>query len=257
MPTQQELDDAAKGFVAERAYEKVTEASEGFPVAYNVSVDLSEPTNMSHEETVALQAGLDLEDHFMLAAFTAPHKVRAQMQASDSFRVVWDSGATICITNDKDDFVTPPGSPGLMTHLEGLAKGMKVTGRGIVEWTVLDVDGKPRPLRIEAYLVPSSTAKLLSTTALLRTYPEESIVLNDQYAELSGVEGDPSRRPVRVYNNPTNHLPECTSFRLKGSHKVAGELKAMTAAVDPNNTNLSEAEKEWLRWHQKCGHMDF
>ena len=147
--------------------------------AYNVSVDLSEPMNLSHEETVAFHSAMDLDDHFMLAAFTAPHKIRASMAEEDSFTVLWDSGATICVTNDINDFVVPPGSPGLMTTLEGLAKGMRVTGRGIVEWTVIDIDGKPRPLRVEAYLVPSSTCKLLSTTALLRTYPEEKIELSD------------------------------------------------------------------------------
>ena len=34
-------------------------------------------------------------------------------------------------------------------------------------------------------------------------------------------------------------------------------LNVITTAVDPSNINLSEPEKELLRWHQRLGHLDF
>ncbi len=42
---------------------------------------------------------------------------------------------------------------------------------------------------------------------------------------------------------------------MKGAQRAAENLKALTTTVDPNNTNLSEAEKEILRWHQRLGHL--
>ena len=97
----------------------------------------------------------------------------------------------------------------------------------------------------------------MSTTQLLQQYSGETIQLDDQSATLSGLEGDPTRTPVKAFVNPINNIPECSAFQLGEVQKVALALHTMTTSVDPRNINLSEPEKELLRWHQRLGHLDF
>ena len=198
-----------------------------------------------------------MDDSFIHAALTAPHKLKEFMKNGTTFKVIWDSGASHCITNTLDDFAGPLRSTGLLKQLTGLAHGLHIKGVGTVKWTVLDINGIPRTLSIDAYYVPKSPMRLMSTAQLLQAYPGETIQLDDQSATLSGVKGDPNRAPVKAFVNPSNNIPDCTAFQLKELQKAALALHSMTVAVDPRNINLSETEKELLRWHQRLGHLDF
>ena len=98
--------------------------------------ELVDAAGLKHDENVAFYVAL--EDTFVTAALMAPFKARAEMDPDESFAIVWDSGASKCISNDANDFIHKPRSAGLLTSLGGLATGMSVKGQGIVEWTVLD-----------------------------------------------------------------------------------------------------------------------
>ena len=132
-----------------------------------------------------------LDQSFVDAALTAPHKVKEAMEPDSSFKIIWDSGASHSISNCREDFVGTVRPPGLVKQLTGLARGLFIKGVGTVAWTVLDINGKPRTLKMEAYFVPKSPVRLMSTAQLLQCYPGETIQLNDQMATLSGIEGDP------------------------------------------------------------------
>ena len=106
------------------------------------------------EEVMAFCVALD--PSFIDAALCAPHKVKEAMPSDSSFKLIWDSGATHSITNNKSDFIEPIRSVGFFKTLTGLARGLLITGVGTVGSTVLDVNGKPRTLKVEAYLVPKS-----------------------------------------------------------------------------------------------------
>lgn len=208
------------------------------------------------ESAVAFQVG---HTDSVTAAMTAPHKLKDAMKLGASFQLIWDSGASICITNDKSDFCegTLTG-PGIVKRLTGLAKGMHIKGRGTVAWTVQDIHGQLRTLELPAYCyVPSSPAKLLSTSLLLQVYTNEHILLDNEAATLSGIKGDPTRTEVKAFVNPITNIPTCSGYKLDEVQKAAVALQSMTTAVDPRNINLDEAEKELLRWHQRFCHLDF
>ena len=207
------------------------------------------------DEVVAFCVALD--PTFIHAALCAPHKVKEAMPPDSSFRLIWDSGASHCITNNKKDFIGPIRSAGLIKTLTGLARGLFIRGVGTVAWTVLDVNGKPRTLKVDAYFVPGSPVRLLSTSQLLQTYSGETINLDDQSATLSGIAGDPQRAPVKAFVNPSNNIPDCSAFQLDELEQAALALNSMVTSVDPRNINLSKPEKELLRWHQRLGHLDF
>jgi hypothetical protein len=113
------------------------------------------------------------ETAFLRLALQNPHYLptfRCSLKDENNFSIIWDSGASICITHDTNDFVGELESPGTMTYLKGVSpKGLQTAGKGQVLWTILDTQGQLRVLKVAVYYVPKSCACLLSTSALLQT----------------------------------------------------------------------------------------
>ena len=171
------------------------------------------------------------------------------MEAEATFTVMWDSGASYSITPCKEDFVEFK-SHGVLKRLSGLAKGLAIKGEGTVEWTFIDTFGNFRTLHIPAYYVPSAPVRLMGTASVLQAYPGELINLSAQSARLTGIDGNPDRAPIEAYVNSSNNIPTSTVYRWKRVKKAAAAFNTMATEVSENNLNLSEAEKELLRWHQ-------
>jgi hypothetical protein len=55
-------------------------------------------------------------------AMLAPNRFRQAMKKSTTFRVVCDSGASMSVTNVRDDLVGPIEKPSLMLQLKGSPK---------------------------------------------------------------------------------------------------------------------------------------
>jgi hypothetical protein len=112
-------------------------------------------------------------------------------------------------------------------------------------------------LKIPAFYVPGIKIRLLSTTSLLQTYPDETITIEAHRLTLSGVDGDLNRASLSVLVNPQNNLPTSEAYNLNDSLKVADALNATLNEVHESNQNLNAAEKELLRWHYRLGHIGF
>ena len=65
-------------------------------------------------------------------------------------KLIWDSGASILITTNKDDYVDEVKPVPNSIHLNGLAKGVEIAGIGMVHWNVLNTSGKLWTLKILA-----------------------------------------------------------------------------------------------------------
>jgi hypothetical protein len=102
-------------------------------------------------------------------ALQAPAKFRNAMKKELTFSIIWDSGASISILPNKEDFVGPMTSPGIGTRLKGIAKGLSIQGKGYVMWPVLNTSGQLRALKVPACYVPQARVRLLSTTSLLQS----------------------------------------------------------------------------------------
>jgi len=173
------------------------------------------------------------------------------------FRVIWDSGASIAVSFCKDDFVGPLDSVGWMPKLQGLAKGLNIKGKGHVAWSFHDTNGMLRTVKLPAFYVPNCPVRLLSTSGLLQTYSDEKIEADGYQMVLSGNESDPLRNPVVALVDPRDNLPATTGYNYNATEVPARALNATISAVSEENRNLSEAEKELLRWHYRLGHSDF
>ncbi len=65
-------------------------------------------------------------------ALQAPAKFRNALKKESTFSVIWDSGASISISPNKEDFVGPMTSAGIGTKLKGIVKGLSIQGQGHV-----------------------------------------------------------------------------------------------------------------------------
>ena len=125
-------------------------------------------------------------------ALLAPSRFRSVIPSDSAFPVIWDSGASVTISPDKNDFVGPIARPSTITQLNGIAKGLRIEGEGTVHWSFHDASGNLRTLELPAYYVPKIRVCLLSTTSLLQTYSEETIKVEAHQLTMSGIDGDPN-----------------------------------------------------------------
>jgi hypothetical protein len=190
-------------------------------------------------------------------ALQAPVKFRDSLPVGVAFNVIWDSGASISISNDKRDFVGEIKKPGLITQLKGIAKGLRIEGRGHVIWVMHDANGYLRKVKVPAFYVPKCRVKLLSTTSLLQEYEGETITVEAHQMTLSGVDGDPIRGAVTAQVNASNNLPTSIAYHFVDVPLGAQALTSVINEVSVSNLNLDEQQKELLRWHHRLGHIGF
>ena len=167
--------------------------------------------------------------------------------------VVWDSGASISVSFDRDDFVGPITPVPTSMRLRGIMRRIKIHGQGHVAWSFVDTTGMLRTLKVPALYIPSAKARLLSTTSLLQAHPSETIQLTEDRLLLSGCgSNDPPTNPIEVLIDVETNLP--TSLAMDYNNSFSFNVHNVTT-VSPSNANLTEPEKELLRWHYHLGHL--
>jgi hypothetical protein len=194
----------------------------------------------------------------MRSILQAPDKFRQVIPKEATFKVIWDSGASIAISPSKEEFVGEYRTVGPLTVLKGLAKGLKISGQGHVMWAFQDTTGQLRMIKVPAFHVPSARARLLSTSSLLQEHPKETILISGEGGMvLSGIEGDTTRGSVKVDVDINNNLPTAVAYRYDATTMAPEALTSTISTVAAENINISEPEKELLRWHYRLGHLDF
>ena len=101
--------------------------------------------------------------------------VHNKLRNSGKFLVIWDSGASICITNDKDDFIGTMTPPQKYLTVKGISTALKLKGSGNVCWTFLNVEGELQDIVVDAYNVPDIQTKILSTSVFCKQYPDNQL----------------------------------------------------------------------------------
>ena len=75
-------------------------------------------------------------------ALMAPSKLGAEMPKESVSSIIWDSGASLPITNNKTEFHgTLKPCPYRHLKVKGVAQAIKALGQGTVLWSVLDEAG--------------------------------------------------------------------------------------------------------------------
>lgn len=174
------------------------------------------------------------------------------------FPVIWDTGASVSLTHDKDDFVGRIDPPPNNLQLKGLGSGLAVTGVGTVYWYLLTDDGTVRIFKLLAFLVPSATNRLLSPQAYLQD--ELNLDPRIRSGECWGgngntflLKGHPNEKDMSISYDSVNNLPTSYGFNHKMLQKQEYEIN--TCVTDEVNQNLNNAQKELLKWHFKLAHV--
>ena len=188
-------------------------------------------------------------------ALHSPSAFRTAQGPQASYPIIWDSGASVSITNSKSDFVSFNPDPSLPT-LKSLGGTHQVKGEGIVNWKFQDGNGMLRSVKMKAFYIPECSMRLLSTSSLLQEYSDETIHLDGSSLHLSGIPGDPERASVTVALDRRSNLPTSFAYSHDPEETVA-QVNNLIAVTSDENINLSEPEKELMRWHCRLGHLAF
>ena len=176
-----------------------------------------------------------------------PTACQAKIDATHNFTLIWDSGASACISGDKRDF-----KDGMEPHtgqVSGIGSGLKIEGVGTVSWHVLDVNGRQRCLRLPAYYIPKLKQRLLSTAVFCQTYPGNKVSVEGHIWTIAANPSVPNESATNVHINPSTNLPTSTGLMPDSISKVAAAFKSTVSTTQAHNLNLSEPQKELLRLH--------
>ena len=181
-------------------------------------------------------------------------------------KVLFDTGANCCITHDRNDFVGEY-TPVQGKTVDGIGKGLSIKGKGHVAWTFKADNGMYRTLKLPCYYIPDTIDRIASVSVLLQCYPDETVNMSSGEFTLSGnaKEGRPS---VTIPMCSKTNLPfasvakdattPCVNHIASGPPlaRKKGQLnKPVSSLTAPENSNITESEKELLRWHYKLGHI--
>ena len=127
-------------------------------------------------------------------------------KGDDLLPIVIDTGASISLTANYNDFVGPI-HPATITELQGLSHTTKVHGIGKVEWTVRDMFGATRTIKTEAYYVPDATVCLSSPQTYFQEQQKGHLTLDHSSTTLQLHSGSTLQFPYNTNSNLLVMLP--------------------------------------------------
>ena len=147
-----------------------------------------------------------------------------------------------------------PIQPTAPSRLRGFFRnGPRIRGVGHVAWSFDDNKGQLRTVKLPAMYVPEVKQRLLSTSCLLQAYPNEYLTVLPEGMWLSG---DEAHGGIEVLNDSTTNLPTAYAYAT-GTPDSPSAHAAPIPVASTVNANLSDAQRELLRWHQKLGHASY
>ena len=205
---------------------------------FNLDIDLSNDQQRRH------------------AALLDPVAFHTGFNSPDVFSFIWDTGASSTVSPDVADFIggiTPLDTP---ISLDGLATGLTIQGKGQVKWIVETTNGTLETIHVDAYYTPGARVRLLSPQSYLqqchdKARPKPTGGFSDTHLSFTWPDGN----TLLVPYNKRNNLPVSLSYNESVLAHRTHELHL--CVTDTANQNLSEAQKELLRWHFRLGHLHF
>jgi hypothetical protein len=172
--------------------------------------------------------------------------------------LVIDSGASVCISPHKSDFMTYKKSK---MKIKDLSSSNHVAGEGIVCWYMKDANDSPIQVELMGYHMQKAEVRLLSPQVLIKTVGGQSLQTNkgiditlDNGLNLFAHYCPHSNLPLIPLAIPKEerHCFWSTAFGFSASNFK--RINAIKSTLLHENTNLSQPQKEILLWHQQLSH---
>ena len=188
----------------------------------------------------------------------------------DELLLIIDSGASRTIVNSLDDFVGQV-HPVQNTTIEGISAGLTAEGVGTVAYTLQDDNGNDVQIEIkEALYVPDCPVRLVC--------PQQIAAQSNNTNDMFGIKGDHailligSQRITIPYDEESNlpiikTQPGCARYRTFLCHECTPVTAGLNAHIKDDGAkgilnggetdNLTESQREMLKWHRKLSHRSF
>jgi hypothetical protein len=164
--------------------------------------------------------------------------------------VIFDTGASLAITPELSDFVSPPKPLARPMKLGGMANGIEIQGIEIIAWTFTAKYGTEVQIRTEAYYVPEAKQRLLSPQRLF----------NKNKGIFGSYSGDEDKFELKLNGNPIIPVPYDSRSALPIAELLVGPEPEPTKNItilEPGNQNLTGDQKILLEWHYIFFHLNF
>ncbi len=164
--------------------------------------------------------------------------------------VIFDTGASLSITGDKEDFITDSFKETEQLKLGGMASGASISGVGNVGWTFQCDNTEQLTIVTRCYLVPSANTRLLSPQSIFdrqNGHPGRFIGDEDQF--LLEYENKPR---IKVGYSAKSNLP--IGYAMASTQDVLPSVNL--ALLSEENQNLTAGQKLLLEYHYKFGHAN-
>ena len=176
-------------------------------------------------------------------------------RSNQCMHVVWDSRASACITNIKNDFVTPIKK--MQNHKANrISRAMGVIGLGKVRWSPIDTAGDTQHIELQCCHAPSATQRLLSTSVFCKAHPRNAIALNSKSWTVQLDPNKLNKNAIDIIINPINHLLTTRCICTDSLNDLAVCFSENLTVTHASNHNLDKPWKEPLHWHHKSGHQN-
>lgn len=169
---------------------------------------------------------------------------------NDSFPVIFDTGASLAISGNWDDFVGDITRPKNQLTRGGMANGLTIEGIGIVHWTFTTEKGQSIVVRSQCYYVPAAKVRLISPQQLFKRSMGVigEFICTEDNCRLE-FENHPT---LTVEYNSRNSLPVAY-----GRNALVNAPQVNVCVLDDENQNLTPSQKLLLLWHYRFGHRNW
>jgi hypothetical protein len=191
----------------------------------------------------------------MVSTIDAPFCLSSKIVTSN---VIIDTGALVCISPHRSDFVTYASSK---MKIKDLYSSDRVAGEGLIRWSLHDAHGTVVTIELMGYHIPNTDVHLLSLQVLIRTLGGHAL-LNNQGMDISLYNG----MALSANYCPCTNLPMvplalsmstlyCFWSDVFGySVQAYNEIVDIKSVLHQKKSNLSSSQKEVLLWHQQLLH---
>jgi hypothetical protein len=191
----------------------------------------------------------------MVSTIDIPFCLSSKIVASN---VIIDTGASVCISPHRSDFVTYASSK---TKIKDLSSSNRVAGEGLIRWSLHNANGTLVAIELMGYHIPNTDVRLLRPQVLIWTLGGHAL-LNNQGMDISLDDGMVlSANYCPCTNLPMVPLALSTSTwccvwsdAFGYSVQAYNEIVDIKSVLHQKNSNLSSSQKEVLLWHQRLLH---
>ena len=174
---------------------------------------------------------------------------------NQSIPLIVDSGASCCVSPRREDFVTYSSSSVRIKDLSGCNK---VAGEGMISWKVLDKFGREYEIQLKGYHMPRAAVRLLSPQCVTQAFQGSYGGQSHKHYILRFPDSTVLEAPYNQANLPELRLssadsPACFWSRCFAFSTTTTDVWADNVLAE-RNKNLSPAQKELMRWHQRLSH---